>query len=279
MDSIIYDYNNDHNIENFLDSLSTFRFTLPLMQLKKHRNKDDKIINNVIMQLKNIPTVLDKDILYNDRFINIFYNIIWDLISKLGIATQNFYEFVPDIISEINRITTSDYFIYDCHSTDYYNCGRAMAVINNGLSRFLVFNSDRGFMDLNTQTMYLGCSPNTLVKVDDINIISNYYGRMTKRINKEIEMLNKYYTLDIYHDGKTITLFIKIGKNLIKLNIPTDYPLSPPSGTFNDLTISEAETDNWDPRNKLTMVVDKLLYKYNNNLFPKHKEFLCYLLF
>lgn len=214
-----------------------------------------------------------------------FYKIIWDLISKLGIATYNFYDFIDRIIAELNRITIPNYFISDCHSTDNYNCARAMMVINQNNTRFLIYNSDRGFMDTNTEMMYLGCDKPDLNKLyldnpEDVKLITNYYGRISKRIIKEINTLKNEFTVDIYDNKSGIKIVLKdhANKIVITFTLPLEYPLVPPSGTFNDLTISEAETEDWKPQDNLKLIVDKLLYKHNNKMFPRHREILCYLL-
>ena len=286
MDIIVADYNQDSNKENFLLKMSNFNFKFPNNNLgfKITRDQNDALINYVIGELRKIPTIKNKEIVYNPEFISIFYKIIWDMISKLGIATQNFYDFIDHIVSELNRITVSNYVIPDCHSTDNYNCGRAMMVINQGPSRFLIFNSDKGFIDSNTEMMYLGCDVPDLQKLDlenpsDIQLITKYYSRMTNRIFKELEILKKEFEIDIYDNNPGIKLVLKdkINKIIITFTLPLEYPLEPPSGTFNDLTISEADLD-WEPRYKLKNIVDRLLYKHKNKLFPKHREILCYML-
>ena len=204
-----------------------------------------------------------------------FYRIFWELISKLGVATQNFYDFIDTIVLQLNRITRQDYIITDCHSTDKYNCGRAMMFLdNNSNNKFLIYNTDsKGFMDINTQLMYLGCDDKKL-KPGNLNI----FGKTFKRIQKEILMLEKDFIVKIYENNDGVKLVLNRNKDIIiTLNTPSNYPFESPSGTFNDLTISEIDLD-WNIRQNLKNIVDNLVYKYNNNKFPKHKQILCYLL-
>lgn len=285
MDTIISDYNNDRDDQKFLDVLSKYDFDMSVIELgfKEDRKSDDKVMKYVIDMLRKIPSIKNKKILYNPEFIKTFYRIVWNLISKLSIATQNFYDFLNPIINELNLITIPNYIIFDCHSTDHYNCGRAIMIIDQGPSRFLIFNSDRGFIDTNTQMMYLGCSVPNLPKLEfPEETIKKYYGRMSKRVLKEIEILKRDFKVDVYdnNDNNGIKLVLKDRPNniLVTFILPRDYPSTAPSGTFNDLTISEAETENWSPRDTLKTIVDRLLFKHANKLFPKHKEFLCYML-
>lgn len=148
MDIIILEYNKNGNIENFLTKLENFNYNLAKLEFKIDRNLDDSIMLSVLKELEKIPEIQNKEILYNERFIQAFYNIFWPLLSKLGVGTQNFYQFIEALIYELNRFTVKDYIIYDCHSTDKYNCGRAMSIIKKG---FLIYNTDeKGYMDINT---------------------------------------------------------------------------------------------------------------------------------
>ena len=266
MDNIVYEYNINLDDEIFLTKLENFSFSFKISGFKINRDYID------LNELSKIPSIKNKKILYNERFIKSFYRIFWELISKLGIATYNFYDFIDKIVYEMNRITLQDYVISDCHSTDKYNCGRAMMILEgNGKTKFIIFNSDNGIMDINTQLLYLGCEKNNLNEKTTIE---------SRRIVKEIQYLSKEFNVKVYQNGKDIKLVlvnIINPKIVIKINLPEKYPFESPSGTFNDLTISEIDID-WSVEKKLKDIVDKLMYKYNNKLFPKHREILCYLL-
>jgi len=281
MINIISEYNLNGNVEEFLAKLENFSFYLGDLGFKKDREEDDFTLKFRIDELAKIPEIKDKEILNNERFIKNFYRIFWDLISKLGIATQNFYIFIDKIVYQLNRITLPNYVITDCHSTDNYNCGRAMTILE-GKSKFLIFNTDdKGYMDTYTQTLYLGCDKLKKDKKSPIKLenLEKYYGRISKRIEKEINILKKDFNVEAYEniDGIKLVLINKtLPKILITLNLPLNYPFSGPSGTFKDLTISEIDID-WNERKSLKDIVYKLMYKYEKGLFPKHKEILCYL--
>lgn len=282
MEAIVSEYNRNENHEEFLNKLDKFSFftnELVSLNFKMDRRTDDPTMNFVLKSLKKIPSIENKKILYNDRFINSFYRIFWDLLKKLGIGTQNFYDFIEKFVHELNRITVKDYVLYDCHSTDNYNCGRAMSIINKSPSQFLIYNTDdKGYMDTNTQKMYLSCSsyqPKENLKDVDKKIIQNKYPKFSNRLIKEINSLKFKIKMEDVKNG--IKLYLKNGEILITFFIPLDYPFSPPSGTFNDMTISEIDID-WNEKSSLKTIVDKLLSKYKTNAFPKHKILLCYLL-
>lgn len=289
MISIISEFNKYGDEKVFLNKLEKFSFYMEDFKLgyKKDRELDDPVMKFIVNLLKKIPSIENKTILENERFIQSFYRIFWELISRLGVATQNFYMFVDDFVDETNRITRDGYVISDCHSTDNYNCGRAMIVLDppKNSSHILVFNSDsRGMMDENTINLYLNCSKNIDLKNLQIKDLPKYYPKFHKRIEKEKNMLSKDFTAEIYekeNNGIKLVLFnkkpIKNGsKVMIMFDLPLDYPNSSPTGTFKDLTISQIDFD-WSLESNLKIVVDKLINKYKNSLFPDHKEILCYL--
>lgn len=279
---IITNYNLTNNNISFINELKNFRFQINNLGFKVIRDPLDSNdpVNSVIKNLREIPTINDKEILYNDEFVKYFYEIFWDLIQKLGIATQNFYIFIDIIVFELNRITTPNYIIADCHSTDYYNCGRAMTIINKYLSKLLLFNTDeKGYMDANTQILYLDRCMINAEKPISIEEVKKYFFKYGNRIIKEILLLSKDFTVKLFINNQlTIRLTNKENNNIkISFILPLDYPNVSPSGTFNDLTISDVDL-NWSNRESLLNVVHRLMYKYNNKKFPKHIKFLCYLL-
>lgn len=285
MDKFVSEYNKNRNDKEFLTNLKNFSFFMNgfgSLKYKMIRQSNDSTMKFIIKELEKIPKIENEEILYNESFTESFYRIFWDLLSKLGVGTQNFYDFIEALIFQLNRFTTKDYIIYDCHSTDKYNCGRAMSIINKHPSQFLIYNTDdKGYMDVNTQMMYLSCEnlgdAGKRGKVD-IKIIEKYYGRFAKRILKEINGF-KDFQIKMEETNKGIMLYLSNlkDKNLIRLLIPFDYPSSAPSGTFNDLTISEIDID-WNPNSSLREIVNRLLAKQKKNEFPKHKLLMCYLL-
>jgi hypothetical protein len=277
MDRIIFNYNENGDEEKFLKNLDNFSFFIESLKYKMDRERDDPIILFILKSLEKIPSIKNKKILYNENFVKSFYRIFWHLISKLAIGTQNFYDFIEQIIFQMNRITVKDYVIYDCHSTDKYNCGRAMSIINKYPSQILVYNTDnKGHMDTNTQEMYLSCK-NTHNKhnIEDVDnkIIEKHYGRFSKRVVKELSQM-KEFKIKMEEKTDGIKFYFLKNKDLITFFLSNDYPLTSPSGTFNDMTISEIDLD-WNENSSLRKIVDKLMSKNN---FPKHINLLCYLL-
>ena len=274
MKQIIESYNKNKDDSLFLSKLEHFIFPLKIVGFKLNRNNLP-----VISELKDIPPIDNKKILYNEKFIEYFYRIFWELIRKLGVATQNFYSFVEDIVFEINRITTKDYVLYDCHSTDNYNCGRAMIVLNKYPSQFLIFNTDdKGYIDEYTQYLYMGC-PKKDYKDGNLPINYDKFENRKKRVENEIKKLKKDFDIQVAQINNGIKLYLRRDKILITFTIPYNYPFEAPSGTFNDLSISDIDID-WELSSSLGLekIIDKLMTKYNNNKFPKHRKILCYLL-
>ena len=115
MNHIISDFNNSGNVETFLSRWKEFSFYLGDINLgfKKDRSPDDPKLNLILKNLSQIQSIQNKEILYNPTFITNFYRIFWDLISKLGIATQNSYIFIPQLVSQMNRIILPDYVTTD----------------------------------------------------------------------------------------------------------------------------------------------------------------------
>jgi len=291
MDKIVSEYNKTADDKEFLTNLEKFSFFMNefnSLKYKMIREPNDPTMKFILKELEKIPKIKNGDILYNERFVKSFYRIFWDLLSKLGIGTQNFYDFIEALIYQLNRFTNKDYIIYDCHSTDKYNCGRAMSIINKHPSQFLIYNTDdKGYMDVNTQMNYMTCenleNRGKREKVDK-KVIEKHYGRFAKRILKEIATF-KEFQVKMEETNKGIMLYLSNSnevkdikeKNLFRFLIPFDYPSSPPSGTFNDLTISEIDID-WKPNSSLREIIDRILTKQKRNEFPKHKLLMCYLL-
>lgn len=273
MNTIISNYNQDNNNLNLLSELKNFNFVINNIGFKKDRKSNDPAISNIMTTLKEIPSISNKEILYDEKFVEYFYNIVWDLIQKLGIATQNFYLFVPDIVNELNRITMDNYVLYDCHSTDNYNCGRAMIIIDKYPSKLLIFNTDEtGHMDVNTQLLYtLPCSKTNHGQEININDINNYFPQYGNRIKKEINTITILRKVKLYILNDKLKIILPEAN--IVLTLDRNYPFSSPSGTYKDMTISEIDLD-WSETNTLIGIINKLL---NKNV-PKHIEFLCYLL-
>lgn len=272
MDDIVFQYNNNKNYDEFLLQLSKFRFSLENMEFKKDRYFDDPVIQKTINILKSIPSIQNKEILYDSSFIKYFYDIFWNLIQRLGIGTQNFYVFIPIIVNELNRITVDNYVVYDCHSTDNYNCGRAMIIIDKSPSRLLIFNTDEtGHMDVNTQLLYTSDCKSVNGQEISLNEISLYFPKYYGRIKKEISMIIKKYKVKLRISNGVLKILIP--DVFISLTLDSEYPFSSPSGTFKDMTISEIDL-NWSDRNTLLNVINTLL----NKKIPRHIEFLCYLL-
>ena len=205
LSTYINEYNLDDDVTKFLSNLKKLSIDIDESKYSKTmRNqigfKVDRDINDptdpvnqFITKLSNIqPINKNHDILYNDTFIQYFYIIFWNIIQGLGISTQNFYQFIQPIIDNLNNITTDDYVIYDCRSTDNYNCGRAMDIINIYPSKFLIFNTDdQAYFDMNVQTLYLDHHINQDNNV--INDLTGLYPRMHKRISKELSILSDDY--------------------------------------------------------------------------------------
>lgn len=229
--------------------------------------RDDQNVDDPITQVFNrfddITPIYDKGILYDERFIKYFYEILWGLLKKIGMATENLHVYVPNFIKNINRITTDNYMIYDCRSTNQYNCGRAMIVVDKNNSRLLIFNTDdKGDMDINVQIDYVGAS---CEKLEPLNIddIVKYYGSKHKRILAEIRKLSQKYAISLYDMKDGIRIVATNGDN-ISFDLPLNYPNEPPSGTFNGLTISDVDIlsdGSWVPSTLLISIVNKIKNK------------------
>jgi hypothetical protein len=259
-------YNLNKDDELFINNFKNYSPPKINLDFKKDRKLNDPILTSFIQELREIPKIKNKEILYKDKFIKEFYRIFWNPIKELAIGTQNFYDFINPIVEELNRITTKDYVIYDCRSTDNYNCGRAMIEINLYPSKFLIFNSQDGLMDINTQIFYSNYKKNinrecpSMEENIDKELIVKIYGKYSNRILKEINLLNKKFKVNTVKDKGLIKLILQDNNNFITFILPVNYPFSSPSGTFNGRTISEMDFD-WDTSKNLKLITDKLLKK------------------
>lgn len=162
--TIILSYNVNRDKNKFLDNLKLFSDELKKVQFRpiKKNIKDideKKFPLCCIYEFKNIPEIKDKDILYENKFINIFQDILEKIIYMIAFYIENIGDFIDILVRFLNNITLKDYIIIDCSmlkKEDYsYNCGRAFIQIKKDKSRFLVFNTnDDATLDANIIKKY-----------------------------------------------------------------------------------------------------------------------------
>jgi len=241
------------------------------------KNKHDDKLNTIFRELRLLPHINNAEILYNSVFIELFYKIIWAMLKGFGYATENLYDYIDDFVNILNIITTDEYVIYNCYSTDKYNCGRAMIEIDNYPSKFLIFNTgSEDIMDQNIINKYIGVYDDDHKKQIGINEISGFDKRIINRITKEIKNISSSYDVLLYQLDGEYPLEINISsENInISLKIGVNYPYSKPIGTFNERTISDIDIYDsckeklWSEKCNLKNLVDYLVTKYKNNGFP-----------
>jgi len=288
----IEEYNLNKNKEIFIQNLKKITLKIPKLEFKAVRNLKDPILTSFIKELNLLPKI-NEEILYDENFVKEFYKIFWSIISKLAIGTENFYDFVSLILNELNRITVPDYIIYDCRSTDNYNCGRAMMEINLFPSKFLLFNTDeKALMDVNTQIFYSNYKENLKKECSksenknenkinseeiDENFIKKNYSQYANRILKEILLLKKNFNVSMEKNNNLVKLVIQNDKNQIILTLPSNYPSESPFGIFNGRTISDVDLD-WSLSKNLKDLTDNLIKKklpFSRTLSKSSLEKLC----
>ncbi len=254
-------------------------------------------INQILYSLEDLPEIQDTKILDNNKFIHLFYMIMWTWLKALGYSTQNLYKFIDHYVFNLNKMTRPDYVLYDCQSTDPYNCGRAMIEISTSSSnlppthvsknsKFLIFNTgaDEDAMDQRVVNQYLGLEES----FEPTGIIPDMFNnhKYKKRIVKEISKLvglgdlsgtdkvGEYQTQTLKTgDPNFPTKIVMVGENNISFSFPLDYPFSNPIGSYNGLTISDADINwscsdvGWNPSCDLKGIIDHLDKKFGNKIY------------
>lgn len=309
---IIIKYNKNQDDDYFLEELTNFLNTViiePKYYAKNVKNeigmpygnitvKAERIVdtNNpvdlILHEMDRIPEIQNKNILENPKFIDLFYNIFWSFLMGIGFSTINLYDYIDKYIYNMNRITRDKYVIYDCRSTDLYNCGRAMLVIPRPdlfhPSKIVVFNTgaDEDVMDQGVIDYYLGININFEETPIDINLIKRKYPRYGNRIYKELTRMNDYdiqiietglsdapLKVGFRHKNKDITSF---------LSLPSDYPHKNPFGTYNGMSISDVDVNisctgesdkGWNPKCNLSTLLNYLENKYMIKVPTKESAF------
>jgi hypothetical protein len=295
LDNYIKKFNVSGNTNDFLDDLEILSYKTSdsfypyiirsELGTKIVRSMEDKSMQSILNYINQLSSIDHKKILDNIEFINTFYNILWPMLQGLGYSTQNIHQFIPSFVGGINKITRPGYIVYDCRSTDVYNCGRAMIpIIGKSKTKLLIFNTDDSsqmdpniYLDFNSQRNEHNLTEHNLNKqtynIGDwthISRIINENYKYPKRILKELEQLGREYDVSIDTISLNITLN-SINNNDITfiIKFPEDYPHSPPSGIFNGLTISDVDNYkyNWTPIKNLKIILKNILNKYYNNYY------------
>jgi len=281
---IISQYNQNRNDDLFLRQLALFseRFKDPRsysrtlvekLGSKQTRTLGDPI-TSVFDSLYGLPGIENEKILNNPQFIEYFYSIFWTILKAIGYATQNLYDWVEEYIDILNGLTIPNYVIYDCRSTHPYNCGRAMISIEKGSSRFVVFNTgaDEDVMDQNVISDYLGNTLEIPFKSTSLSPDLFSFYKKASRIYKELSRLESEYKIQVLETKNPaapvkVVMIHRQDPIKIVLHFPTDYPYISPFGSYNGLTISDADIlvgcdlKTYNPRCNIKRIIDYLRAK------------------
>ena len=111
---------------------------------KRKRQTMSGSINDLLKIISEYPSLkLHPDLLYNDNFIQIFNDIFIELYKLIGISTENFSNFVDDILDIYRKFTNENYIYKDCSYTlSEYNCGRGVFQLDLFPTVFIITNTD-----------------------------------------------------------------------------------------------------------------------------------------
>lgn len=201
------------------------------------------------------------DLIYDDKFIQLFFTVIWTTLRVTGIATQNISDFLDQITDIIRHITAPDYIIVHCDNPDRYYCGRALITIQHGKSRLLLFESDAdGSMNQVIIDRYMGIEDQPGKEYEPG--MPEIPCGLSKRVMKELAQIRAlpYVTSMTYLFNDDLTL--KVTTNCgcgVKLTIPckrgtTIYPhIGPEIVHINDISY----THEWTMATKLVDIIDR----------------------
>ena len=212
-----------------------------------------KGLDSIYGAVNNYEEIRNKNILYEAKFIEIFYDIIWYLLMLTGFSTKNMGDCINKIVSIFNKFTIYNYFIIDCSFSPSrrYNCGRALIVISNDnktLHKFLIFNTDKNAnMDYKMITKWNHIkytikliSPNDLdPKMPNTTRIKKEYAKLSndmkmyKNSSDQIVIFNNEYKFILEHNypkrdrnSYPISFFYKDKEIDLTLLIPEDADMS-----------------------------------------------------
>jgi hypothetical protein len=168
----IMSYNVNRNKDSFYKNLETLSKNIVEVKVDKRHSRYDPRLIKPLTDLEAFEPLQDKQIIYEDRFLGLTYNIFERIIYNFALSITDIGDYVERLKTSLNRIFVDNYFIIDCDKirdkvysyeedstlTYYtYNCGRAFMQINEngGKSRFLIFNTNNdAALDRDTLNKY-----------------------------------------------------------------------------------------------------------------------------
>lgn len=167
----IMSYNVNRDKDSFYKNLETLSKNIVKVRVGKIHSRSDPRLIQPLVDLEAFVPLQDKQIIYEDRFLGLTYNIFERIIYNFALSITDIGDYVERLKTSLNRIFVDNYFIIDCDKirdkvgsyedptlTYYtYNCGRAFMQINEngGISRFLIFNTNNdGALDIDTLNKY-----------------------------------------------------------------------------------------------------------------------------
>lgn len=280
---IILSHNIEQKNDKLYSNLDTLRKDLnkidfPSVKMKLDKNffrKEENKYNTTYKMVKILETFepfSDKDILYQEKIINVLQDIFEKILYTTAFRITNIGEFIDYIVSLFNHITTSDYFKIDCSRLDKnpleydntitnydYNCGRAMMQISEGRTKFLIFNTNNDAMPdlfiLNkySQDQYFDIVITDESSSDDIIIFKNELLKIKNIDSQEIDALFKFFN--------------NIKKNLYKKNVEMKYKLKIPILTIEKVIVVDMKLSSKGKETNISYFIkekDNNAYYYKN---------------
>jgi hypothetical protein len=231
--TIIMTYNYDKDKEKFFENLKTLEsdfITVDAAKSDVYANKNQDMLRPII-DLECFYPIVDKHIIYEKKFLEHAHTIFEKIIYNIAFLIKNIGAYIERLQKSLNKIFIENYFLLDCSNikdmntpflegekVSYYdyNCGRGFMRIEEGSSRFLIFNTNNDAMlDINIVNKYNKTGVifsekifNVKYPVDSNLLKSDEY----KNFKKELKEMKE---IDTEYDNMFLNFSKKTGYNVI----------------------------------------------------------------
>lgn len=231
--TIIMTYNYDKDKEKFFENLKTLESDFITVAVEKRDVYDNKNQNMLrpIIDLECFDPIVDKQIIYEKNFLEHAHTIFEKIIYNIAFLINNIGAYVERLQKSLNKIFVENYFLLDCSTikdnkapyeegskVSYYdyNCGRSFMQIEEGSSRFLIFNTNNDAMlDINIVNKYN--KTGVIFSEKNFNVKYPVDSRLleTKEYYNFKKELKDMKEIDIEYGNMFLNLSKKTGYNVI----------------------------------------------------------------
>lgn len=155
-------YNINKDKEKFFLNLKNLQRKINISPTKLYvSDNENQHLLKPIIALESFDPIEDKNIIYDREFLTHVHTIFEKIIYNIAFLIENIGAYIERLQKSLNKIFIENYFLLDCSNikdmnmpflegekVSYYdyNCGRGFMQIEEGPSRFLIFNTNNDAM-------------------------------------------------------------------------------------------------------------------------------------